>query len=272
MDYVTPARLMDELEAAGRKKAALGARAMVLKGFLSGVLLAYATALAFKVSDGFAAGASALVAGVVFPVGFAMIVLLGMELATGNFAVLPIACLRGSVPIRAVLRSWGWVLLGNLLGSLFVGLLLGVALTEMFLQPAGPLGAKLVAVAQAKTHAYAHGGARGWITAFTKGLLCNWMVAMGTVLGLSSSSTWGKIAAIWLPITTFFALALEHSVVNLFVIPTAMLLGADITVGEWLFWNQLPVTLGNLVGGALFTGALLHLVYPRVLGEGALDH
>ena len=263
MDYVVPARLMDELTASGAKKAHLEARILVMKGFLSGVLLAYATALAFKVSDGFAPGASALVAGLLFPVGFAMIVLLGMELVTGNFALLPIALLRGRITPRDLLRNWGWVFLGNLLGSLFVALLLAVALTEGFLQPSGPLGARLIAVAQSKTHAYAHAGARGWLTAFTKGLLCNWMVAMGSVLGYSSQSTSGKIAAIWLPITTFFALALEHSVVNLFVIPSAMLLGADITLREWLWWNQLPVILGNILGGALLTGALLHFIHPR---------
>lgn len=270
MDYVVPARLMDELTASGAKKGHLDARTLVLKGFLSGVLLAYATALAFKVSDGFAPGASALVAGLLFPVGFAMIVLLGLELVTGNFALLPIALLRGQATVRGVLHNWSWVLLGNLLGSLFVGLLLAVALTEGFLQPSGALGNRLIAVAQSKTHVYAHAGTRGWLTAFTKGLLCNWMVAMGSVLGYSSRSTAGKIAAIWLPITTFFALALEHSVVNLFVIPSAMMLGADITFREWLWWNQLPVTLGNILGGALFTGLLLHLIHPREEGATAV--
>jgi formate transporter len=78
------------------------------------------------------------------------------------------------------------------------------------------------------------------------------------VLGLSSTSTTGKIAAIWLPVATFFALALEHSVVNMFVIPTAIMLGAGINATQWLFWNQFPVTLGNIVGGALLTGLLLH--------------
>ena len=95
MDYIAPARLMEEVEAASRKKAALGTPAMLLRGFLAGALLAYATALAFKTSEGFTAGAAALVSGAVFPVGFAMIVLLGLELATGNFAVLPVGIVRG---------------------------------------------------------------------------------------------------------------------------------------------------------------------------------
>ncbi len=258
MDYVPPQRLMEEVETASVKKAALGTRAMLLKGFLSGALLAYATALAFKASEGFTTGAAALISGAVFPVGFAMIVLLGLELATGNFAVLPVGIVRGKTSCAAMLRSWSWVYLGNFLGCVFVGLLLTVTLTEGLTKGAGPLGAKIIAVAQDKTLHYEHAGAAGWWTAFVKGTLCNWMVALGTVLGMSSTSTTGKIAAIWLPVATFFALALEHSVVNMFVVPTAMILGADIGAAQWLFWNQIPVTLGNIVGGALLTGLLLH--------------
>lgn len=258
MDYLAPAQLMDEIEAAAGKKAGLSRQAMLLKGFLSGALLAYATAFAFKASDGLPAGLAALVAGAVFPVGFAMIVLLGLELATGNFAVLPLGVVRGRTSHAQMLRNWRWVYLGNFIGSVFVGFLLVFALTEGFLQGAGALGARIVAVAQTKTLDYQHAGLNGWLTACVKGILCNWMVALGTVLGLGSTSTTGKIAAIWLPVSTFFALALEHSIVNMFVIPTAIMLGADISVAQWLIWNQIPVTLGNILGGAVLTGLLLH--------------
>jgi formate transporter len=249
---------MEEVETASMKKAALSMRAMLLKGFLSGALLAYATALAFKASEGFTTGAATLISGAVFPVGFAMIVLLGLELATGNFAILPMGIARGKATYGQLLRNWGWVYLGNFLGSIFVGFLLALTMTEGFIHDAGSLGARIVAVAQSKTIVYEHAGVNGWLTAFVKGILCNWMVALGTVLGLASTSTTGKIAAVWLPVATFFALALEHSVVNMFVIPTAMILGADIGPAQWLFWNQLPVTLGNIVGGAVLTGSLLH--------------
>lgn len=268
MDHVAPQKLMDEVEAASCKKATLGTRAMLMRGFLSGALLAYATAFAYKASEGLAGGLGALVAGAVFPVGFAMIVLLGLELATGNFAVLPVGMVRGRLGWRPMLRNWSWVYLGNFLGSVFVGSLLALALTEAFLHAPGALGAKIIAVAESKTLTYEHAGAPGWLTAFVKGLLCNWMVALGTILGLSSTSNTGKIAAIWLPVSTFFALALEHSVVNMFVIPTAILLGADITVGQWLFWNQVPVTLGNVVGGAVLTGLLLHYAHQAAAAQG----
>ncbi|CAG0926477.1 MAG: putative formate transporter 1 [Rhodocyclaceae bacterium] len=269
MDYVLPQELIDKVEAASRKKAGLSIRSMLLMGFLSGALLAYASAFAFKASDGLPGGVGALVAGAVFPVGFAMIVLLGLELATGNFAVLPVGIVRNAVGYGQMLRNWGWVYLGNFLGAIFFGYLLAFALTEGFSQGSGPLGAKIIAVAQSKTLGYVHAGSDGWMTAFVKGILCNWMVALGTVLGFSSTSTTGKITAIWLPVSTFFALALEHSIVNMFVVPTAILLGADITVGQWLFWNQLPVTLGNILAGALLTGLLLHFCFkaPQAVAE-----
>lgn len=263
MDYVQPAKVVEQLIAAAKNKASLGIRDMLLRGFLSGVLLGFATTLAFKVSEGFTGGAAALVMGVIFPVGFVMIVLLGLELVTGSFALLPMAVADGKISGREMLRNWGWVFLGNMLGSLFFGMLLMVALTGASPAAGGSLAGKIIAVAQAKTIAYQNSGAMGWFTAFTKGILCNWMVTIGTVLGMVSTSTIGKTVPPWLPITTFFALGFEHSVVNMFVIPTAMFLGADISIHQWLLWNQLPVTLGNLVGGAVFTGMFLYATYGR---------
>jgi formate/nitrite transporter FocA (FNT family) len=105
-------------------------------------------------------------------------------------------------------------------------------------------------------------GSSGWATAMVKAVLCNWMVTIGAVLALVSRSTVGKIAAMWLPIMTFFALGFEHSVVNMFLIPSGMMLGAPISVGQALLWNLLPVTLGNMVAGTLLTGMSLYATYP----------
>ena len=81
-------------------------------------------------------------------------------------------------------------------------------------------------------------------------------------MALASRSTLGKIAAMWLPIMTFFALGFEHSVVNMFVIPSGMILGAPISLSQFLLWNLLPVTIGNIIAGAFFTGAALYVTYP----------
>ena len=129
--------------------------------------------------------------------------------------------------------------------------------------------AKLVALAEAKTNAYAALGGAGWMTAFVKGILCNWLVCLGVVLPLCTQSTVGKVVAAWIPILTFFAQGFEHSVVNMFVIPTGMMLGARTTAHAWWIWNQIPVTLGNVVGGMVLTGLLLYWTYPARSGESS---
>ncbi len=120
-------------------------------------------------------------------------------------------------------------------------------------------------LAEKKTLAYMAIGASGWNTALVKGILCNWMVTVGTMLAFVSRSTVGKIAAMWLPIMIFFALGYEHSIVNMFVIPIGMFLGAPISMADWWFWNQIPVTIGNIVGGAVFTGLALYLTHKPAL-------
>src|SRR6202162_5091404 len=111
--------------------------------------------------------------------------------------------------------NWGWVFLGNLLGSVAYGILLAIALTNFWhAEPTG-VAARIVATAEAKTIAYQALGAAGVITAFVKAMLCNWLVCLGVVMAMTSSSTVGKIAAAWLPIVTFFAQGFEHAVVNM---------------------------------------------------------
>src|SRR5205807_5511208 len=115
-------------------------------------------------------------------------------------------------------------------------------------EPTG-VAARIVAIAEAKTTAYAALGSAGMVTAFVKAILCNWLVCLGVVLAMTTSSTIGKIVAAWIPIFVFFAQGFEHAVVNMFIIPTGMMLGAKVTFSDWWIWNQIPVTLGNLVVG-----------------------
>jgi formate/nitrite transporter FocA (FNT family) len=96
------------------------------------------------------------------------------------------------------------------------------------------------------------------------------MVCLGVVMGLSSTSTVGRIAAMWMPIVVFFAQGFEHSVVDMFIVPAGMLMGAHITLADWLIWNMVPVTLGNLVGGFVFTGLALYVTYARGAPEPEL--
>src|SRR4029077_13305995 len=120
---------------------------------------------------------------------------------------------------------------------------------------------QLVTVSEAKTLGYAKLGAHGMVVVLARAILCNWMVTLGVAMAMTSQSTMGKIAAMWLPILTFFAQGFEHSVVNMFVIPAGMLMGAHVSMADWWLWNQLPVTLGNIAGGAIFTGLALHFTH-----------
>ena len=255
MSYVKPDSVIDQMVQAGTNKAKLGVWDLLMRGFLSGALLGFATTLAFTATLQTKVG---LVGALVFPVGFVMIVLMGLELVTGNFALLPLAVRERRIGVGELLSNWGWVFLGNLVGGVFYAWLFTLTVA-----PDSEMARQLIAVAEAKTLGYARLGAHGMTVVFTKAILCNWMVTMGVVMALTSQSTAGKIAAMWLPILTFFAQGFEHSVVNMFVIPAGMLLGAGVGVGDWWLWNQLPVTLGNVVGGMVFTGMALHLTYRK---------
>jgi len=258
MDYNKPTDVVANMIEAGRTKLGLSTRDLMVRGILAGAILATATTLAFgaAVSTG-----QSLVGALIFPVGLVMIVMLGLELVTGSFALLPLAQLEHGVSRERVLVNWGWVFLGNLIGSVVYGMLFAVALTNMgTIEPAG-VAAQVVKAAEAKTIGYAASGTAGMVTVFVKAMLCNWLVCLGVVMFMTSTSTVGKIVATWLPITTFFAQGYEHAVVNMFVIPTGMIMGAKVSVADWWLWNQIPVTLGNLVGGGVFTGLALYLTH-----------
>jgi formate/nitrite transporter len=255
MDNIRPSELAKNMAAAGDGKVALGLKDIMIRGSLSGALLACATSLAFTAA--FQTNIP-LVGAIIFPVGFVMIVLLGLELVTGSFAIVPLSALEGHAGWGRVAGNLSLVFAANLLGSIAYGLLLYLALTQCGTDAPAGIAAKIAAAAEAKTNAYAAHGAAGFATAFIKGVLCNWLVCLGVVLPMTTNSTLGKIAAAWIPITTFFAQGFEHSVVNMFLIPTGILFGAKVTLANWWIWNQIPVTLGNLVGGLLFTGLSLY--------------
>lgn len=266
MDYAKPADVVTAMIASARQKLALSPRDLLIRGALSGALLG--TATSFAIGGALTTG-QPLVGALIFPAGLVMIVLLGLELLTGSFALLPLARLEHSAGNGSVVANWGWVFLGNLLGSIAYGALLAIALTSLGkVEPSG-VAARIIAAAEAKTIGYAALGSAGMVTVFVKAILCNWLVCLGVVLAMTTSSTLGKIVAAWIPISVFFAQGFEHTVVNMFLIPTGMMMGAKVTVSDWWLWNQIPVTLGNLVGGFVFTGLALYLTHKPASATGA---
>ncbi len=267
-DYVNPKELLQEAVQLAKRKSALPVRDMLIRGILAGAFLGYATSLVFVVLS---QGIAPIVGAILFPVGFVILVLLGLELVTGNFALLPAGVMAGTVSVSKLLRNWGWVYLGNLIGSLLYAALFYLAITSWRTGNGGAIADLVKQAAQKKTLAYAALGPSGWGTAFVKAILCNWMVTIGAMLALVSRSTIGKITAMWLPIMTFFALGFEHSVVNMYLIPSGMMFGAPISVRQALVWNLLPVTLGNVVAGALLTGVALYATYPSEAVSAAMQ-
>lgn len=270
MDYVNPKELVQEAVFVAQKKSTLSIADMMIRGILSGVFLGFGTSLAIIVT---AQGLPPIVGAILFPAGFVTLALLGLELATGNFAFLPAGFMAGEVPFTKLLRNWTWVYLGNLIGCVLYAFLFYLTVTNCGATGSGAVGEMLKAAAQKKTLGYMALGYKGWSSALIKGVLCNWMVTLGALFALISRSTIGKIFAIWLPILIFFAQGFEHSIVNMFVIPVGMMFGASIPIRTWLFWNQLPVTIGNIIAGSFLTAAALYYTYreKRASSDGKLE-
>lgn len=268
MDYIKPSEVAENFLDTAVVKSRLPIAQLLLRGALSGALLGFATTVAFTST---AQGLPPIVGAILFPVGFAMIVVLGLELVTGSFAMLPAAMLGGRISSPRTSSNLAWVFLGNLIGGLLYAWMYAAVQTQFHHAPATGPALLLVAAAQAKTLAYKKLGMAGLALVFLKAMLCNWMVCMGVVMGLTSRSTIGKVLACWLPIFMFFALGYEHSVVNMFLIPAGILMGAPVSFRDWWLWNQIPVTLGNLGGGLLFVGLpMLWLAPPKP--QLATDH
>ncbi len=259
MDYVKPGEMVEDVAVAGAAKTKLSALHILVKGSLSGAFLGYATTLAYTAATQTNLD---IIGALVFPTGFAMILLLNLELVTGSFAMVPLAVMRQKTTIEQMTRNFSLAFLGNLIGSLVYAGLFVIYLTKFgHLDMADSLlGQKIIAVAESKTIDYKAAGSDGFIVMFVKALLCNWMVTMGAVMAFTSKSTIGKIVAMWIPVFIFFAHGFEHAVVNMFVIPAGMMIGADVSLGDWWIWNQIPVTIGNFLAGLVFTALALHII------------
>src|SRR2546426_5994681 len=138
MDHVSAQETMASVRQAARQKASLPTTQMLLRGALAGGLLGYATSLVMVILS---QGLPPIVGALCFPVGFVMLVLLGLELATGNFALMPIGVAAGEVRPAELLRNWAWVYLGNLVGSVFYALLFYLAVTNFGTSDGGAVGA-----------------------------------------------------------------------------------------------------------------------------------
>ncbi|PRY69935.1 formate/nitrite transporter [Glaciihabitans tibetensis] len=250
MSYVKPDQLIDAIVHSGVDKSNLTVWQMIARGTLAGAILGAATTVALTAS---VQTGLPIVGAVLFPVGFVIIILLGLELVTGSFALIPLAVMEGRTSLAKCVKNFAIVIVSHIFGAVLYAALYTFAITYAGTDTSDPMIEAIIHLAEHKVLPYAAAGGAGIAVVVIKAMLCNWMVAIGTIISYSSTSTSGKILAMWLPVTIFFSLGLEHAVVNMFAIPAGMMLGADVSFGQWWGWNQGPVLLGNLLGAMLFT-------------------
>jgi formate/nitrite transporter len=255
---------------AGESKIFMSTRDTLIRAYMAGAILALAAVFAITVA---VQTGSPLVGAILFPVGFSMLYLMGFDLLTGVFVLTPLALIdkRPGVTIGGVLRNWGLVFVGNFAGAFTVAVMMAIVFTYGFSTDPGAVGTKIAGIGEARTLGYKEYGAAGMLTLFIRGMLCNWMVSMGVVGAMISTSVTGKVIARWMPIMLFFAMVFEHSVVNMFLFPSALILGGNFSVMDYIVWNEIPTVLGNLVGGLAFTGLTLYSTHVRTAPKRAFS-
>ena len=268
----TPATIADTLtRTVCRQKTRESILRLTILGFFAGVYIGFGAQLAIMVTHDLAAfvgvGMSKLIGGAVFSVGLMLVVVAGAELFTGNNLIF-LSVLDRQVTVRKLLRNWTIVYFANLVGSLLLVLLM--YWSDLWKTDGGLVGAKALSIANAKVNLT-------FLQAFARGILCNWLVCLAVWMAVSARAVAGKVFAVFFPITAFVASGFEHSVANMFFIPLGLALKgqtaivtaagltdklAHLTVGG-MAMNLIPVTLGNIVGGAFFVATLYWVVYVR---------
>ena len=273
-NFNSPAEVVDANIAAGKVKANLSLPKMILLGILAGFFIAIGGEASSLASHNIAnVGLARTITGAVFPVGLMMIVLVGGELFTGNTMIV-MAVMQKEATWLQYVRNLVVVFFSNLVGSLIIAYL--TYFSGQWNYTDGALGAYTMKIALGKVNL-------SFGTAFASGILCNILVCVAVLMAISAKDIAGKILAIFFPIFAFVISGFEHCVANMYYIPAGLIaktnpqyvekaeelygITADklnaLTVGG-MVKNMIPVTLGNIVGGAVFVGVLLVLINKRV--------
>jgi formate transporter len=263
MGYKPPKEIAKTGIETGSTKARLSWDKALVAGFLAGAYIAIAGLLATIVSAGMPGelwgGMATFVAGAVFSLGLILVIIAGSELLTGNMALVPLAAMRGRASLRKLAENWAFVLLGNLLGALFVAFFLAVESGVVTGEPSNL--ERLEGIAHKKAISETE-----W-QIFLRGLGCNWLVCLAVWMALAAEDIAGKVLVIFFPIMAFVAMGFDHVVANMFFIPAAIFAGApDITWWDALH-NWLFAFVGNLVGAVLFVAGAYWYLYARDVDE-----
>lgn len=275
--YLTPAEIAEATVLVGIKKTKNSSLNLFVLGILAGVFIAFASEGSnmaafnlFAKADTYGLGKA--LAGAIFGTGLMLVIIAGGELFTGNTLILT-GVLHGKIKLSAMLRNWFFVYLGNFVGSLLIAYMMNES--GLFNSGASGLAAVTIKIATYKV-------GLTFSQAFYLGIMCNWLVCLAVWMSYGAKDISGKIWAIFFPIWLFITSGFEHSIANMYYIPAgifakanpawvkaAMDLGVTAEKLDHLNWstflynNLFPVTLGNIVGGALFVGGIYWFVYLR---------
>jgi formate/nitrite transporter len=280
MDAYTPPEMARRVQTVGVSKANLNTAPMFALAVLAGAFIALGANLATIAftDNGLGYGVSRLLGGVAFSLGLILVIVGGAELFTGN-NLMVLAWASGKLSTSRLLRNWTIVYVGNFVGALATAV--GVYVSCQWTFDAYQVGATALKIANAKVH-YA------FLPALILGIFCNALVCLAVWLCFSAHTTTDKILAIVPPITAFVAAGFEHSVANMYFIPVGLWLRdqphvvevaglgleqlADLTWRGFFLSNLLPVTLGNLFGGAMMVAAVYWFVYVRSPAKDRASH
>jgi formate/nitrite transporter len=264
LDALPPPEMARKAEAVGVAKVGLDAATTFALSVLAGAFIAMGAVFATTATTGgdeLPYGVARLLGGLTFSLGLILVVVAGAELFTGNNLIVMAWASRRVSTLR-LLRNWVIVYAGNLVGALATAVLLYAG--QQYELGGGAVGTQAVSIAATKT-------GYGWWQALVLGMFCNALVCLAVWLCYSARTTADKVLAIIPPIAAFVAAGFEHSVANMYFIPYGLLVEstegfADVpglTWGDFLWANLLPVTIGNIVGGALMVGAIYWFIYLR---------
>ena len=275
IDAFIPPEMAIKAETVGVKKALMGWRNTLALAVLAGAFIALGAVFSTTVTVGAAGqltfGVTRLLAGLAFCLGLILVVVAGAELFTGNNLIV-MAWADHRLTLGKVLRNWGLVYTGNFIGALATAVVMLLTLQYTFSN--GAVGLTALNIAAAKC-------SLGFVQAIALGMMCNALVCLAVWLCYSARTTTDKILAIIFPITAFVAASFEHSVANMYFIPIGLLIKATAAPEFWaaigktaadysqLTWanffiaNLLPVTIGNIIGGAVMVGLVYWFVYIR---------
>lgn len=261
--FLTPRETAHAIAANGRRVLHQSIGRTLVLSLLAGFYIAFGAQLSTVVTQDAAqfvgSGIARFLGGSLFSIGLMLVVVCGAELFTGN-SLLAGTALHGELSWRAVAKNWAIVLIGNLIGALFLAWLL----FETRLWEQGRVAENAVTIAAAKCQL-------SFSAAFVRGILCNWLVCLAVFMATAARDIPGKILACYVPVMTFVSSGFEHSVANMYYIPAGLLISGStshsspvLTWYNFFVTNLLPVTLGNIVGGVVFVAGAYWYAYGKI--------